>query len=65
MAGNKEMLCMISGFCCDIDDVCALVRYYAALSSVPMFWDNLWSHFQVPRSPFLALEDAFRRVHLK
>ena len=34
---------MISRFCRDVDEICALLGYYAVLSgsSVPMLWDNL------------------------
>jgi hypothetical protein len=40
---RSSVLCMISGFRRDIDEICALVGYYAALSgsSVPTFRDNL------------------------
>jgi hypothetical protein len=39
----SKLECVISGFRRDIDDICALLRYCAALSgsSVPTFRDNL------------------------
>ena len=38
-----KYLCLISGFCRDVDEICALLRYYAASSgkSAPTFRDNL------------------------
>jgi hypothetical protein len=39
----KHILWIISGFRRDVDEICPLLEYYAALSgsSVPTFWDNL------------------------
>jgi hypothetical protein len=27
---RMHLLCMISGFCCDVDEICTLLRYYAS-----------------------------------
>jgi hypothetical protein len=45
------VLCIISGFCCDVDEICALLGYYTALSgnSVLTFWDNLSVYLQGSR----------------
>jgi hypothetical protein len=42
-ATKNKLLGAISGVCCDVDEICALLGYYAALSasSVPTFRDNL------------------------
>jgi hypothetical protein len=39
--GNK--LCMIPGFCTDVNEICTFLRYYTAQgsNSVPTFGDNL------------------------
>jgi hypothetical protein len=31
------------GFCCDVDEICALLGYYAASGGnpLPTFWDNV------------------------
>jgi hypothetical protein len=44
-------LCVISGFCREVDENCALLDYYAAGSGnfLPTFWDNLL----VPSSRFM------------
>jgi len=44
------MICVISGYRLDTDDICAILAYYAAYSgnSVPTFRDNLY----VPSSSF-------------
>jgi hypothetical protein len=41
--GNNGSIRVISGFCRDLHDICALLGYYAALSdsSVLTFRDNL------------------------
>ena len=40
---NGDVICVISGFRRDVDEICALLRCYAVLngSSVPTFQDNL------------------------
>jgi hypothetical protein len=40
---NVEFVGVTSGFCRDVDEICGLLGYYAALSgsSVPTFRDNL------------------------
>ena len=47
-------ICAISGFCCDVDEMRALLGYYAALcgSSVPTFRDNL----SVPSSSVMTMD---------
>jgi hypothetical protein len=55
-------LCAISGFLRDVDEICALLRYYAALSgsSVSTFRDNLsFNSSTVKKSKnFLTFEDG-------
>jgi len=58
------MICVISGYRLDTDDICAILAYYAAYSgnSVPTFRDNLY----VPSSSFKKyksneLLDTWRR----
>jgi hypothetical protein len=40
---DRSSICVTSGFRRDVDQICALLEYYAALSgnSVPTFRDNL------------------------
>jgi hypothetical protein len=62
--GNNDSIRVITGFRCDLDEICALFGYYVALrgSSVRTFRDNL----SVPTSrvkkskflDFLTLEDG-------
>jgi len=42
--GLTQVQCMVSSFCCDVDENCALLGYYALSScnSLPMFPNNLW-----------------------
>ena len=51
VAGYEE--CVISGFRSDVDKICALLGYYAALtsSSIPKFRDNLSVLSSGPTSP--------------
>jgi len=53
---------MIPGLGREVEENCALLRYYAASSgySLPTFRDNL----SVPSSRFLTLEDGTGRVSL-
>jgi hypothetical protein len=34
---------VISGLCCDVDKICTLLGYYAALNGnpLPTFWDSI------------------------
>jgi hypothetical protein len=48
---------MISGFCCDVDEICALLEHYATSNGSPLltFRDSV----SVPSSRnFLTLEDG-------
>jgi len=47
---------MISGFCCEVDEICTLLGYYTVyiVISLQMFWDNL--------PGFLILEDGTDRL---
>jgi hypothetical protein len=48
-------LCMISGLRCDVDEICAFLEYYAALSGglYGHFGTTFRSHLQELRSPRL------------
>ena len=61
-SGNSQFLGVTSGFRHDVDEICALLRYYAALSgsSVPTFRDNLSVHLQ--GLDFSTLEDGTDRL---
>jgi hypothetical protein len=49
-------LCMISGFCCEVDEIYTLLGYYTVYSGISllMFWDNL--------PGLLTLEDGTDRL---
>jgi hypothetical protein len=36
LEGKHEYISVISGFCCDVDDICALLGYYAASNGNPL-----------------------------
>jgi hypothetical protein len=62
---TEKLLCVISGFRRDVDEICALLGHYSALSgsSVPPFRDNLSvPSSRVKKSDFFNLEDGTDRL---
>jgi len=68
---NSELLCMISGFRHNVEEICALFGYYAAQNgnSVLMFWDILSGPFSRDKKSkknvlldFLATENGTDRL---
>jgi hypothetical protein len=55
---NELDVSVISGFCGNIDEICALLQYCAASNGNPgpMFWDNISPPSS--RVDFLTLEDG-------
>jgi hypothetical protein len=60
----SESPCMISGFRRDVDEICTLLGYYAALSGSPVatFRGNQSVPPSRARSPILTLEDGTGRL---
>jgi len=57
---TEKQECVISGFRRKVGEICALLRYYAALTgnSLPTFRDNLSIPFSRYKNPnFLTLKD--------
>ena len=50
---HQQLLCMISGFRRDVDEICVFLGYYAASSgnSLPTFQDNLSVPSSRPKNP--------------
>jgi hypothetical protein len=67
---NNDPQCVISGFRRDVDEICALLGYYAALggSSVPTFRDYLTVPIfkgQELQEDFVTFEDETDRLSQK
>jgi hypothetical protein len=63
-------ICVISGFRLDIDEICALLGYYAALNDnpLPMFRDNVsvqfsWNSLPLKMGPTRCPETSVKVYH--